>query len=266
MESIGCPAMFTMPSSSLSAFSVGRPTAMIVDLGHSGVSIAPVVDGFEIKKAKVRTNCGGFAMEQLLLNRLRAIRPDGKLPLREFRTTCQQNYDSEIFRNMMEVDLIRDAKHWLCVIPHYRVELAMRSAQGLSQLGLILPPSYELPDGTMVSPSYELSSVGETIFFPEFRESAEALFDGSQSAVLPRSKKRSRDLLNLKTEPDTLNNECLHDILYYSVGKADIDARKELLSSVVLTGGSSLMAGLIPRLTKELSEIVPTNYKVYCVY
>ena len=51
--------------------------------------------------------------------------------------------------------------------------------------------------------------------------------------------------------------EGLHRIAFDSIQEVDIDNRRELYQSVVLSGGSSLMKGLPERLEKELDAIAP---------
>ena len=46
-----------------------------------------------------------------------------------------------------------------------------------------------------------------------------------------------------------------------SIGLCDVDARKELFAGVVLTGGTSLVAGLRDRLEKEIINGVPQAIK-----
>lgn len=47
-----------------------------------------------------------------------------------------------------------------------------------------------------------------------------------------------------------------------SINKCDVDARRELYTGVVLTGGTSLMAGLRERLERTLAEVAPQASKV----
>lgn len=54
-ESLQAPAMHSMSSATLSGFSAGRPTCMVVEVGASGTTITPVIDGYTIKKALVRS-------------------------------------------------------------------------------------------------------------------------------------------------------------------------------------------------------------------
>ena len=60
-------------------------------------------------------------------------------------------------------------------------------------------------------------------------------------------------------QPSFLGGELLgiHELLSRSVGKCDIDIRKELYSNIVLSGGTTMYPGITDRIQKELRNIVP---------
>ena len=47
-----------------------------------------------------------------------------------------------------------------------------------------------------------------------------------------------------------------------ALSKCDVDCRKELTANIVICGGASIIDGLIPRVTAELSAALPSNFKV----
>jgi len=49
----------------------------------------------------------------------------------------------------------------------------------------------------------------------------------------------------------------LHEILYKCIMKTNIDIRKDLYRTIVLSGGTTLIPGLKARLNKEISALVP---------
>jgi actin-related protein len=51
----------------------------------------------------------------------------------------------------------------------------------------------------------------------------------------------------------------VHELLYTTVQKCDIDVRRELLTNVVLSGGTTMFAGMSARLTKELERMCPAS-------
>ena len=57
----------------------------------------------------------------------------------------------------------------------------------------------------------------------------------------------------------------VHDTVYTSILKTDLDIRRDLYTNIVLSGGTTLFPGLPDRLTKELVALAPTAMKVKVV-
>ena len=51
----------------------------------------------------------------------------------------------------------------------------------------------------------------------------------------------------------------IHDQTFQSIQKSDVDVRKDLYQNIVLSGGTTLFAGLPERLTKEVQKLAPQN-------
>ena len=51
----------------------------------------------------------------------------------------------------------------------------------------------------------------------------------------------------------------VHEALYKSIMKCDIDIRKELFSNCVLSGGNTLFSGFVDRLQKEMKLLAPAE-------
>lgn len=58
--------------------------------------------------------------------------------------------------------------------------------------------------------------------------------------------------------------ECLaiQDAVYHSVQRCDRDSRREMYANIVLAGGSSMFRNLETRLTRELSTIAQSSFKI----
>jgi hypothetical protein len=229
------------------------------------------------------------------------------------------------FLDLHYYDMIKDIKQWMSFIPHYRILPDYRSTEGLASLGVFIPPHYELPDGTLLSSSYTLCTLAESMYFPEGKQQLSASSSSSSSSsfssslssssnsspemsgfssstsvtaiaggdttgppgMMPtnaQTGKRVRELIELdRLEPlfvpssssstttatvsspfssMKIEDETLSDLIYLVLSRVDVDARKDLLSNIVLCGGSSLISGLSERLNKELSDILPSHLKV----
>lgn len=57
----------------------------------------------------------------------------------------------------------------------------------------------------------------------------------------------------------------LHEMVYQSIMKCDLDVRKDLYVNVVLSGGSTMFPGATERVSKELQTLIPSTTKVNVV-
>jgi len=53
----------------------------------------------------------------------------------------------------------------------------------------------------------------------------------------------------------------IHEQVYQAIAKSDVDVRKDLYQNIVLSGGTTLFAGLPERLTKEVQKLAPSAIK-----
>ena len=54
----------------------------------------------------------------------------------------------------------------------------------------------------------------------------------------------------------------MHELTYNSIMKCDVDIRKDLYANVVLSGGTTMYAGIADRLSKEITALAPASMKV----
>eukprot|EP01117_Protostelium_nocturnum_P019243 TRINITY_DN8297_c0_g1_i1.p1 TRINITY_DN8297_c0_g1~~TRINITY_DN8297_c0_g1_i1.p1 ORF type:complete len:372 (-),score=97.33 TRINITY_DN8297_c0_g1_i1:103-1218(-) len=57
----------------------------------------------------------------------------------------------------------------------------------------------------------------------------------------------------------------IHETIFNSIMKCDIDIRKDLYSSIVLSGGSTMFPGIVERMQKELTALAPSTMKIKVV-
>merc|ERR1711972_311990 len=57
----------------------------------------------------------------------------------------------------------------------------------------------------------------------------------------------------------------IHDLTFESIRKCDADIRNDLYSNVMLSGGSTMFAGIGERMTKELTALAPSTMKIKVV-
>jgi len=127
------------------------------------------------------------------------------------------------FTTTAEKEIVRDIKERLCYISlNYQDDLAAVESN------TELEKTYEMPDGQII-----------TIGSSRFR-CPEVLFDPS--------------LIGLE-------DGGIHNLIFDSIMKCDIDIRKDLYYNLLLSGGSTMFPGIATRIDKELTALAPAGVR-----
>ncbi|KAI2509834.1 actin [Fragilaria crotonensis] len=246
-ESLQADSCFIAPSPMLAAFSHGRQTCLVVDLGASGCRVTPVVDGLLLKQAQRRNGRGGDWLSNVTW---KAMLEDKVTVIPRYRLRCSNPAPSPIMTQWAMRDLMfefRTSDHVSLQTWRYGVYttpfVAKHEEESPDESDN--PISYELPDGTLVNL--------ETAIGHDLKRSPELLFSDDVPFVAP----------NATSEHATTCNLPLHRLIHDSLSAVgDADIRKELCSNIVLVGGTSLLPNMEQRLSYEISGIISGKCKI----
>eukprot|EP00696_Hemimastix_kukwesjijk_P013205 gnl/Hemi2/26572_TR8927_c0_g4_i1.p1 gnl/Hemi2/26572_TR8927_c0_g4~~gnl/Hemi2/26572_TR8927_c0_g4_i1.p1 ORF type:complete len:434 (-),score=92.05 gnl/Hemi2/26572_TR8927_c0_g4_i1:68-1369(-) len=236
-EKYQVPALFVAKNPVLAAFSSGKATALVLDSGGGVTSAVPVHEGYALQKCVVKSTLAGEVLtahtHQILAARNIHVRPQYCFTKKEVRphewlvTEKVLPHTTPSYHAYMTSNALRDIKESMC-----------RVADSYDD-GSSSQVPYELPDGQTIELSSERYRVAEPLFNPT--------------------------LLGPLYNASDMPNIGIHQMVYDSVSNCDVDIRRDMFGSVVLTGGTTLFAGLAERLTKELQEICPQAMKLKVV-
>ena len=241
-ETYNIPAFFLCKNAVLSAFANGRSTGLVLDSGAGLTTAVPVYDGYVLQQAIVKSPLAGDfialecrkLMEELNLDVIPPYMIASKetVGLSEAAIWKKKENLPEVtksFHNFMVKDVLQDF--------------------AASVLQVSDSPYEEEEIETMPTSHYEFPNGYNQDFGSERFRIAEGLFDPS---------------LIKGTPGDTMLG--VAPVVTTSIGMCDIDIRPSLYSSVIVTGGNTLLNGFIDRLNRDLTSKSPPSMRLKLIY
>ncbi|KAL6051768.1 Actin-related protein 4 [Balamuthia mandrillaris] len=243
------PALFTSKNAVLATFASGRSSALVLDSGAGVTSAVAVHEGYALGKGIVKNTLAGDRLTRAFLDLYKrkeiSIKPHYMLRKKEAKQGVMQVTELDFpnitrsYHDYMVMNVVQDIKESVARVsadPFIEEENAN-----------IATVPYELPDGNVINVSTERFSVPEL------------LFSSASSSSIPNA---TIDEEAEEEEPLHPQHIPLHQMILRCIQNADVDARRELYSGIVVTGGNTLLPGFLDRLQKELAESATQRFKL----
>lgn len=256
LEKWNAPAFYVSKQSVLAAFSMGKSTALVIDIGASQLSVAGVHDGMILKKSIMKSHMGGDYLSSQVRNVLGTHDPaititphylvKSKQPVEpgQAANVVLKQYPAghtppqESYRRYQEEKTILEFKE-LC-LQTWTTQTPFRG-QGEAIARDQYAHPFEFPDGYNQTFSSERFKIVESLFDAQCYTPA---VSGTWEA---------------HAFPTPEQNQTIPGLVKMCINQCDVDLRPMLLGNVVLTGSGSLIKGLPDRISQTLAAMYPST-------
>lgn len=227
-DAFGVPAVYVGAQPVLAAFAAGRTTALVVDLGASSSHVVPIWEGFLIPHAMRQLGVAGAQLTEYLA---RLLTEQG-----HYFTTAEQLETVSRVKEQLAYAALDPELEWARyggprrgTPPAAAPRPGRPAPERAEEAPRALAAAFELPDGSTLQLGSEPFRCAEALFRP---------------SLLGRE------------EPG------LSECALGAIADVAVDLRRDLFAAVVLSGGTSLLAGLRERLEADLAGGAATGVRV----
>jgi len=251
MEEWGVPAFFLAKTGQLAAFSQGKPTALIIDIGHQNTSVTAMWEGMVLKKSIHRTPLAGNWLNNQIRLMFGSMQPPCPI-VPHYMVKTKQPVDAGAASNATYVQFPKPPTDSFRRQEEDRVLTAFKEsivqawqgpgrldspagAGGFTNMDHVkqLPPKpFEMPDGW------------NQVFGAERYKVVEGFFD--HNAAYTSSE-----------HPAPSGEQTITSMANKALQACDVDTRNHLMNNIILTGAGSLLEKLPERLQSDLQTIYP---------
>ncbi|CDJ65320.1 actin-like family protein ARP4a, putative [Eimeria necatrix] len=257
-ESLQVGSLYTAKRALLACVALGRSSALVIDMGASGLSIAPVSDSFVLDQHVTEWPVGGDAMSQLLS----AVLVGHNFPVHpSFARFSAQS-------RMVKVSLDKPGD-WDNVHPSYMHWSRMQTLSFLKE-GLCRvaddPRDVALAQKPIALPSPQQQTKRRGVATSEASGSSQLIFPcstgASAAALLSGGSGVEGGLPEILFCPALVSSvpgggggfPGLPDAVRQVAEAVETDGNRDILSALILTGGCSCIPGMVERVNRELVE------------
>lgn len=281
LEQFEFPGFYLASVPTCVSFALGRPSALVVDIGHDITSVTPVVDGMCLAKTTLKTHYAGkYLSKQLKLH----IDSLGKevIPLYKVKSKVltqpneKPNWVPKQFENITKSyedyqieKTLQQLKETIIKVPQDPIT---KDTKYDDEDEVFPKRSFELPNAHTIEFGKSRFEFGDSLFEPAnyqidgFEpESGEPEIKSNIDYVpLKRAKKPTEDDEQEEQEKTSTRGKKevprfrgLSELTSHALSLVDVDIRAQLAHNIIVTGGSSLIPGLNDRLLADLNKNHP---------
>lgn len=291
-EEFAFPALYLAKAPSCVSFQQGRLTCLVVDIGHDSVSVTPVVDGICLLRNLMKTHYAGLFLNDQIRDTLTSsfskldLSPTYKIKsktaveypqealyvARDLPDSITESYDS-----IQQRKIFTEAKELLLEAPEKRLNSSNPQNAAAFKEELLKEENertMELPLGQVFNTCLERYAWADLLFDPVSYPFKDASLtkkyppsSGDMSLSSPyddyrpikRARKGETGQATPTPAPEADQNKIrgLSQLVNHAISTIDIDLRTAIASTIIVTGGSSMIPQLNDRLNAELLAANP---------